>query len=267
LSGLAASIGFWIWTARLKHPSVKICPALSYYEQDGKCRSTVALINQGKRPAADISIIAELSLHGISKRTEQNFNMSLRVRDERLPYLMFAKEEQYFLRPSDIIWNYKDEFRNHLPSKLGELVNSKVTPDMTLREILEDAESEEVDARIKVYVIANDSVYGARSYPSQEFRSKDFLTGDFAPGRRCTLLGQSEPNPNCCQFPNSRWDYLLHRAYYREIRPGGPKHERSHSRLLPDLPAAPDCDSAPSNPIGANGFAVEDQSQGGAPGT
>ena len=61
LSGLAASIGFWVWTARLKHPSVTICPALSCHNKYGKISSTVALINKGKRPAADISIITELS--------------------------------------------------------------------------------------------------------------------------------------------------------------------------------------------------------------
>jgi hypothetical protein len=255
VSGLAASIGFWIWTARLKHPSVKICPALSYYERDGKYRTSVALINQGKRPAADISIIAELALNGVSKRTNQDLNLVLRIREERLPYLMCAKEEQYFLRPSDIIWNYKDDFRNVLPVKLGTLVNSKVSPDMTLREIIEDADSEGINARIQVFATVNDSIYGSRSYPVQEFKSKDFLIGDFTPGRRCTLLGESEPNPNCCQFASSTWDYLLHRAYYRAIR----------SAQLDNL-IAPDCDSAPSNLIGADGFAVEDQSQGGAPG-
>src|SRR5690242_5148119 len=111
LSGIAASIGFWVWTARLKHPSIKICSALSYYELDGKYRSTVALINQGKRPAVDISILAELSLNGISRKTKTPISISLRVREERLPYIRFAKEEQYFLRPSDILWHYRDAFR------------------------------------------------------------------------------------------------------------------------------------------------------------
>jgi len=220
ISGLAASIGFWVWTARLKHPSVTICPALSFHDRYGKPRSTVALVNKGKRPAADISIIAELSLNGISKNNKRKkpLNISLRVREERLPYLTFAKEEQYFLRPTDIIWNYRDDFRKDLPTKLGILLSHDDGQEFTLREILEDAESEGLDARIQVYVIANDSVYGSSSYPIREFRSKDFLDGDFVPGKRCTLMGASTPNPKCCQFPNTPLELLRHYAYYRKVR-------------------------------------------------
>jgi hypothetical protein len=227
LSGIAASIGFWYWTARLKHPSIKICPALSYYKQEGKYRSTVALINQGKRPAADISILAELSLVGISRRTGGELKISLRVREERLPYLTFAKEEQYFLRPSDIAWHYRDNFREDLPSKLKALLFDKDAPEISLRELLDDAESEGIDACVQVFVVANDAVYGARSYPIREFRSRDFMVGDFEPGKRCTLVDGSETNPNCCQFASSPWDFMRRYSYYREIRLGCPRRGKA----------------------------------------
>jgi hypothetical protein len=114
------------------------------------------LINKGKRPAADISIIAELALNGVSSRTSRHFKISLRVREERLPYLASAKEEQYFLRPSGIVWNYQDDFRKDLPAKLGSLLSGSGKPEITLHDILENAENEGIDARIEVFAIAND---------------------------------------------------------------------------------------------------------------
>jgi hypothetical protein len=225
LSGLVASIGFWVWTTRLKHPNIMICPALSYHGQGGKCRSTVALINQGKRPAADISIIAELSLTGVSGRTKQALALSLRIREERLPYLLFAQEEQYFLRTSDIKWSYGDLFGSSLPRKLHKSLSHK-GKEINLREILQDAESDGLEAVIQVFVIANDAVYGARSYPIQEFRSGDFIDGDFERGKRCRLLGASDTNPNCCQFGRSPWNFVQHQSYYREVRRRGRQREK-----------------------------------------
>ena len=211
-------------------------------------------------------------MNGISSRTRVDLNVSLRVREERLPYPAFAKEEQYFLRPSDIVWNYKDDLRLPiLPSKLGQLLSPGVSPEVTLPEVLEDAESEGIDARIQVFVIANDSVYGSTSYPIQEFRSKDFLTGDFAPGRRCTLLGAFEQNQNCCQFASSPWDFLLHHAYYRKIRLGRPElgsevvdgAGTGHDRHSVEQPALTFREPSAGTQNGTNALVVKGKDQDG----
>jgi hypothetical protein len=219
LSGLAASTGFWFWTARLKHPSIRICPTLTY-EQEGRHQSSVTLINRGKRTAADISIIAEIWLKGASSKTGRFIDIYLRIREERLPYLRSCQSES-----SDIGWSYRDSFKHDLPNKLRQSLLSEGS-DLNLHEFIECAEKSGLHAAVQVYVIANDAVYGARSFPMWQFDSRDFKKGDWKRGQRCTLLTASGPNPECCQFASSRSDWIRHRRFYREISKEATAQER-----------------------------------------
>jgi hypothetical protein len=183
-TGVLASMLFWWWQAKLLQPKVTICPTLAKYElPDGRRVCELKVVNNGRRPAADILLTVRLIVPGLAS---PGANQVFKLREESFPWLDRGEDHYFLISLNQLSETSKTDYGQLFPNKIADAFVLGTEADIPVWEVLELC----IGATINVYLAANDAFSGARAFQKQTFQLSDLREGAFLEDSTCSHTGR-----------------------------------------------------------------------------
>ncbi len=173
LTGFLTGLLSWRLITKVYVPRIEISEFISRSLDitNGRTKYRIKIINRGKRPAFEFSIVAEIRFRQKDLRSNGNTQiMRIGVNTVPLAFLDVGKSRIMNLKTELI----PEEHSRHLSEEHREMIRrGKRVP---LEDILKYLGE---DARVRIYIMCSDGVSGNRKY----FMSKDLAEGDITNDR------------------------------------------------------------------------------------
>ena len=185
LAGLASSILFWWWQARILRPRITLCPELGRYRPNSTPAFNYQLkvVNSGRRAMVNLRAAVRILMPDLVRKGSVEV---LQLETQERPWLDAKAQVRYNVRPNTIADDTRARYRQFFSAAINGAFEAGEDVDLL------DFLAQSPRASISVIVSAEDSFSGARRFMKQTYGPANMGTGRHLPGTSCQCTGQLE---------------------------------------------------------------------------
>jgi hypothetical protein len=182
LTGLVASVVFWLILAKALRPKVRLCPTMSQFflPDDVVPRCQIKFVNYRRRPAVDIRLDVSYRLPDLIR---QGSTEVLRASKFDRPWLDGHTTHRHTIRPNQIEASQIAHYPPHFRKEIGDRIAGTANSDLVT--FLQCCPGSQLD----VTVSAVDSFSGSFGVDRRIYEIDDIVTGRHGPAMSCEHTG------------------------------------------------------------------------------